>query len=447
MGRRLRALAAIVLTATAFAPSGPSLNAQTAASSQEELQYVAVVSRHGVRAPINTPEDLQDYAPQPWPRWDAATGYLTPRGSKLMQLLGVYYRQYLVRAGLLTTPGCADLRRFYFWSDTVGRDIESAWTLGRAMMPGCDVTIHRLAESNPDPLFAPRAAGVGKFDFAMAREAFLAKVGRSPEAVLDSYRADFELVEEILFGCKASPACPPTGTDVKKRIVKQPPLALPENGPPASPAINAAHAVAEAILLEYLNGVDEKQIGWGRADAAKRDALLKFEARYWDSVTSLYASKAAESNLLSHLLRSLEQAVSGSAVPGALGNPGDKALFLMGHDGDIKRIAVMLGLSWEVEKRGRTNEAPPGASLMFELWRDRTTDKRTVRLYLQTQTYEQIRRLTPLSLTTPPTRVPLVLPACAGEAGGAHCGWEQFRAGVTAAIDPAFVQPVVGSGR
>ena len=447
MVRRLRALPAIVLAAAIFAPSRPSIHAQTAAISQEELQYVAVLSRHGVRAPTNTPEDLQDYAPQPWPMWDAATAYLTPRGNKLMQLLGVYYRQYLVREGLLTTPGCADLRRVYFWADTVGRDIESAWALGRAMMPGCDVTIHRLAESNPDPLFAPRAAGVGKFDFAAAREAYLAKVGRSPEAVLESYRTDFEAVEEILFGCKASPTCPPAGVEVKKRIPKQPALALPENGLPASPAINAAHAVAEAILLEYLNGVEEKQIGWGRVDAAKRDDLLKFEGRYWDSVTSLYASKAAASNLLSHLLRSLEQAVSGSVVPGAVGNPGDKALFLLGHDGDIKRIAAMLGLSWGLEKRSRTNEVPPGASLMLELWRDRTSGKRTVRIYLQTQTFEQIRRLTPLSLTTPPTRVPLVLSACAGAAGGAHCGWEQFRAGVTAAIDPAFVQPTAASGR
>jgi 4-phytase/acid phosphatase len=364
-----------------------------------------------------------------------------------MQFLGAYYRQYLTRAGLLASSGCADLRRFYFWSDTVGRDIESAWTLGRAMMPGCDITIHRLGEGNPDPLFAPRAAGVGKLDFAMAREAYLAKVGRSPEAVIDNYRADFELVEEILFGCKASPTCPPAGTEVKKRIPKQPALALPENGPPSSPAINAAHAVAEAIVLEYLNGVDEKQIGWGRVDAAKLGELLKFEARWWDSVTTLYASRAALSNLLSHLLRSLEQAVTGSAVPGAIGNPGDKALFLMGHDGDIKRIAVMLGLSWELEKRGRTNEAPPGASLMFEVWRDRTSDKRTVRIYLQTQTFEQIRRLTPLSLTTPPTRVPLVLPACAGPAGDARCGWEQFRASVAASIDPAFVQPTAAGGR
>jgi hypothetical protein len=222
---------------------------------------------------------------------------------------------------------------------------------------------------------------------------------------------------------------------------------LPENGAAGSPAINAAHAVAEAILLEYLNGVDEKQIGWGRVDAAKRDQLLKFEARYWDSQISLYASKAAVSNLLSHVVRSLEQAVSGSAVPGAVGNPGDKALFLVGHDSDIKRIAVMLGLSWELENRGRTNEVPPGASLMFELWRDKSSDKRTVRVYLQTQTFDQIRRLTPLSLTTPPTRVPLVLPACTVEAGGGLCGWEQFRAGVTAAIDPAFVQPVAASAR
>src|SRR5690349_10344765 len=100
--RTSRVLAVILLIAACgVGVERVALEAQAPAVNAEALQFVVVLSRHGVRTPTNTPEDLQDYAPRPWPKWDAPAAYLTPRGNRLMRLLGVYYRQYLIKAGLL----------------------------------------------------------------------------------------------------------------------------------------------------------------------------------------------------------------------------------------------------------------------------------------------------------------------------------------------------------
>jgi 4-phytase/acid phosphatase len=416
-------------------PSGTSrLDAQAPSRQGEKLQFVAVLSRHGVRTPTNTPEDLQAYAPEPWPLWNAPAAELTTRGEKLMQLLGSYYRDYLTRAGLLAPTGCADRDKIYFWADAVGRDVESAWLIGRSMMPACNITVHRVA-SGPDPLFSPRAAGIGKFDVSAASAEFLKMAGNSPEAVLKNFGTEVQMVEQILFGCRPSASCPAVGSNVSKRILELPALVQPKDNVASAPAVATAFAIAQAILLQHQDGKDDKDIAWGRFNATTQAALEAFDTKYWSLLVTPYASKARSSNLLSHILRAVTQAAQGAAVPGALGRPGDKALFVLGHDTDMKDIAAMLGLSWQLEPRG-PNETLPGSALIFELWRDEARGTQSVRTYFQSQTVEQMRRATPLSLRTPPVRVRLSPGGCGTDES---CEWTRFKSAVEAAIDPAFV--------
>lgn len=435
MRTRLAAAASttIALIVFCFAPATASLDAQ--AQGGDRLQYVAVISRHGVRTPINTPEDLQGYAPQPWPLWDAPAAELTTRGAKLMELLGGYYREYFTQAGLISSTSCADRDRVYFWADAMGRDIQSAWLLGRAMMPKCNITVHHLA-STPDPLFAPRAAGVGKLDVARAAAEYLKVSGDTPEAVMKNYGNDVRLVEQLLFGCEPSPTCPAPGTQVKKRIRDVPALLQPKDGSPTVPAIAAAFAVDQAILLQYQDGMAEKDIAWGRFTPAVRAALEDFDKRYWALTITPYASKARASNLLSHMVRAMAQAAQHSAVPGALGTPEDRALFVLGHDTDIRSIGEMLGVSWQVEKGSELNETPAGCALIFELWKNEATGTQSVRTYFLSQTIDQMRRMTPLSLRTPPARVSLTPSGCGT---GPSCEWTRFRSALDAAIDTSFV--------
>src|SRR5437870_1546199 len=90
------------------------LAAQPPPSSGEKLQYIAVLSRHGVRTPLWTNEQLNVYSVEPWPAWDVPLGNLTKQGGELMKLMGAYDRQYLIKTGLLSPSGCGDAGRFYF---------------------------------------------------------------------------------------------------------------------------------------------------------------------------------------------------------------------------------------------------------------------------------------------------------------------------------------------
>jgi 4-phytase/acid phosphatase len=388
---------------------------------QQTLQYMVVLSRHGLRTPLWIPEQADQYAAQPWPKWDVPLGNLTARGKTQMQIVGAYDRDYLQQTGLLTQRGCMEASRFYFHSDAMERDIESARALARGMLPNCEVPIHGLPEGQPDPLFKPREAGVGHYDAAIADAELLVRLGGNAKELLKTLRPGVESVEEILLGCKPNATCPAAGSKVKRLPIE-----------PVEEVVSAVKAV-DSFLMEYQGALDSKDVGWGRVDTSKLGELRKFKAEADDLGLTSYAARATSSNLLDHLLLSLQQAQSGKGIPGALGQPGDKALFVLGHDTDIQRIARLLNLSWALNGNV-PHETPPGCALIFELWGD-SSGKQTVRVYFQTATMEQIRNLTPLTLKNPPERMSLTIPACATSGGT----WNCFQHAVESAIDPAFV--------
>src|SRR5215468_4002942 len=125
----------------------------------EKLKYVLLVSRHGVRSPTWTPERLNQYSAEPWPDWGTAPGNLTSHGRALMQLMGAYYREYLISEGLLSRSGCTDAARTFFWADTDQRTLETGRALSESILPGCNVKVQSLAEGENDPLFNPLDSG------------------------------------------------------------------------------------------------------------------------------------------------------------------------------------------------------------------------------------------------------------------------------------------------
>jgi 4-phytase / acid phosphatase len=116
------------------------------------------------------------------------------------------------------------------------------------------------------------------------------------------------------------------------------------------------------------------------------------------------------------------QAVTGKPTKGALAKPGDRALFLVGHDTNLTNVAGLLNLTWIAD--GRRDDTPPGSALVFELWRSRTGKEDFVRLYYTAQTLEQMRAATVLTLANPTDRVPLFIPGCSRQ--DFSCAWPEF---------------------
>lgn len=441
MIRRVRAM---LLAALLFCSSAATLSAQGSPEPRARLAYTAIVTRHGVRAPTGTTEELNQYSAEGWPEWGVPPGHLTPHGRTLMELFGAYYRAYFTQQGLVRASGCEDAEHLFLWADTDQRTIETGRALAAGMFPRCSTKVGSLPQGTDDPLFSPLAFPIGHPDRALAMAAVLGRIGGDPGALLGAYQPALERMQQVLLGCTPGPNCPPKGKPVRQALLGTPVEVRPGKGDKLvelSGPLDTAPDIAGNFLLEYTNGMTGHDLGWGRLNESNLRQMMSLHAVEVDlKGRTPYLARANGSNLLSHLLRSMEQAITGKAVPGALGSPGDKVLVLVGHDTQLANFAGMLGLSWLVDGY-QPNDTPPGAALVFEVWRGPKDGEHTVRTYYTSQTLEQMRKAIPLSLEKPPARAPTFVPGCSTADAGFPCGWAEFRRTAEGALDPAFVRP------
>jgi len=390
---------------------------------EPELKYVVIVSRHGVRSPTWDKTRLDAYTTEPWPAWEVPPGNLTPHGRKLIELIGAYYRQWLAGEHLLRTGGCADARRIYIHADKEQRTMETGRAFAESLAPGCGIEVHSWPDSGPDPLFS----GAGKPDAEKMRAAVSERLGPDPRKLVADHRSELDELQSIL-GNKLTPE-PAVGVALKGNTVEL-------TGPFAT-----GSTFSENLLLEYANGMKGSALGWGHLTRENLERVMEIHTVYADLMRrTAYLARVRGSNLLAHVLRSMEQAAIGKATPGALGQAGDAVLLLSGHDSNLSNLSGMLGLSWKLAGY-QPDDTPPGGPLIFSLWREGGTGRYSVRLRYVAQSLNQMRYAETLSLTTPPEGQDVALPGCAVSG----CPWEMARQVMEEAIDPQFTSG--GSGR
>jgi 4-phytase/acid phosphatase len=394
-----------------------------------ELEYTVMLSRHGVRSPLNKPGELDRFSAAPWPAWEVRPGYLTPHGYELMRIFGAWYRTKFSGDGLFGASGCADAASVTIHADSDERTVQTGKALAEGMFPGCKIAVDAQAEGTIDPLFRGVESGTG--NPALAAAAIAGRIGGDPQQVTEAYRPQLLALDRVLAGCGRAPS-----TNSKRVSILDVPSGISSNrasswlhGP-----VSLGSGMVENLLLEYTDGM--KDVGWGCVDGVTLRALMQLDTINWElnirthAVAQMYAS-----DLLDRIARSMEQHVSGKAIPGALGRPGDRLLLIVGHDTNIESVAATLGLNWIID--GRVDDTPPGGALLFELWRSRADGRRFVRMEYTAQTLEQMRQAQPLSPANPPASAPIFVPACSGK--DMSCAWAAFDAALRGAIDPAYV--------
>lgn len=406
-----------------LALAGPlSLTAQTLAppAKGDRLKLVVVLSRHGVRSPTWSEARLNAYSARPWPTWPVAPGELTQHGYDLLKVFGGYNRAALAEERLLSGNGCADAATAYIWADTDHRTLASGHALADGLFPGCAPEVHSLAAGQNDPLFHPTAEAIPA---TQADAAFAALQQRASAAQASATEPLLRSMQNLLNGCAPVGACVPQ-MKPKSSLFDAPFAVVRGKGDHIADVqgpLPLASTFSEDLLLEYTEGMPLADVGWGQVDQVELRRLIDLHTHYFDLMHRTPALASIESSpMLRQIASTLQQAVDGKRVEGALGTPEDKLVFIVGHDTNLTGIAGLLGVHWALD--GRPDDTSPGTELVFELWQS-PQGEYSVRTLLRQQTLRQMRELQPLSLAHPPGEVVLQPRGCAVEG----CDWMTFQ--------------------
>ena len=417
--------------------------APASAAGRGELVRIVVVSRHGVRAPLQKPEELALWSDKDWPDlsadWRVAKpGDLTPAGKALAALMGGYYRALLVSEKAIPSRGCPSAGSVFVRADVDPRTKDTAAGILDGLAPGCPgVRVHFLA-GDVDPLFHPVKAKVCAFDRETTEAAILGRTGGGFEAVARADGDSLELLDGIL-GCCRPELC--------RRFGKPDPCRLPDLGSrlewkePEDPkkgnamfslegTLGIASTAAEIFLLEYAGGFKGRSGASGRST---RPGCSSSAASTLSSSKSVDRTPYVARREGSELLRQVA-AILGEREPRLPEMPRSaKAVFLVGHDTNLANLAAMLGVSWQ-QPDYQANDTPPAGALVFELRRGSDRRQRVFVSYLA-QSPEQMAQRTPLDLDHPPERAPLFVPGCSSSSAGYPCSLDSFAGVVERTLD------------
>ncbi|WP_369914875.1 histidine-type phosphatase [Xanthomonas sp. NCPPB 3005] len=359
--RRLHRVAALLLlaawalpAAAARVPAGTATRA--GANAPAQVRLTIVVMRHGVRAPTQDPQALARYAAQPWPQWPVAPGMLTAHGAAGMQALGARYRQRWLKEGVLA-PDCGQAQVVLI-ADSTPRNHASAAAFGEGLQPGCRARYLALPTAQNNPLFhyaTGKDRNDDKDDDAVAAPLH-------PDAAT---RARLRALQQVLSGCRgAACAAQAPGQDTPRL---DDPRRL-DDPAQAAKLLKTAGSLAENLMLEYAQGLPLTQVAWGRADATSLQRLIGLHNASFDhSKRALPAARAGGSNLLAHLLATMQAAAGETPAVAPLAPADTRALLLLGHDTNLAHLAGLLDVPGPV--RGQPDAYPPGGALLLDLVR------------------------------------------------------------------------------
>lgn len=362
---------------------------------------------------------------------------LTPNGGKNETLLGGYFRSRLTRQGVLTGNDSADAAFVYFRANGTPLIVGTAQAFATAMLPAANATINSYAPTANDPLFNPLNTGVATLDYKKAVAAVNGRLGNNPQSLFSAYAPELALTRSLLFNYPVGQtSAPATG----KVDVTALPITVAAGSPALPVDLGGLATLGYAIdpfVMEYADGMPSSQVGWGQLTAAGilqtfrlYNLLLNLEFR------TPYLAGVQSSNLTSHVLQTLVQAATGNAMPGALATPSTRVVVLVASNTNITGLAGLLHLDWLVPGY-QADVAAPGGALVFELRQSQSTGEYIVRAIYITQTMDQLRNLTVLTLDTPPAVAPVFIPGCSIRNATFDCPLDKF-VGVEASDRPPF---------
>jgi 4-phytase/acid phosphatase len=368
-----------------------------AAAQNQKSIFAVVVTRHGIRSISRAPAEYS------WADWQPVpSSFLTARGYHLMTYTGQYYRLYFASLGIPLACGEPNV---YVYADTDQRTLATGQALieGMCGKPASMPMYHNADVSGKadDPLFdATQWALLNhRIDAHASQAAVLATLPSPPSKIVAAHRAEFDALQGLL-----NSRCPGTCTPVTtgESTVSQTKDGLSELSGP----VKTASSYAEDLFLEYAQCRPETSTG---LEQEMRLHVLAYDV----NARNKYNPRVRGGTLFAHIVAMLEEKAGRSHGDVAIPDIGkDSVVFFSGHDTQLGALGGILDAHWSPGNGIAADDMPPGAALVFELYRAANAQYR-VRLRYVTDTAEQFRHynLLPAGIQNVSVR----FPGCSGD--------------------------------
>ena len=414
------------------------LTAQPADDTQ--LKQVIIFGRHGVRTPSLPNNSADALSALPFPAFSVSgVDILTPNGARNETLLGGYFRLWLTKEGVLTGKDPADASFLYLRADGTPLMVGTAQAFAAGFLPGAAINVNSIAPPAFDPLFDPVDAGVAHLNYKMAIAAVQGRLSDDPQSLAFAYAPELALTRSVLFNYPAGQT-PVPPTPAGKLDVTAIPIDVTTGNSTMPVSLGGLVEVAAAIdpfVMQYADGLPLSQVGWGRLTAGNISQIYRLYDRLLDlEFRTPYLAGVQSSNLASHIVRTMVQAATGNSMTGALAEPSTKMVVLVGTNTNIVGLAGLFHLDW-ILPGYQPNVAAPSGALVFELRQSIRTGEYLVRASYVSQTMDQLRNQTGLTLAAPPAKAPVFIPGCSTRNATFDCALEDFVSVAKRAVDPA----------
>lgn len=326
-----------------------------AATPPESTTLDVLLMRHGVRSPTKPAATYAAYAIGDWPTWPVAPGILTPHGHEGMTAIGGRVRRLLLDDGVMTSA-CPQSASFVVIGDTTPRNRESSAAFLNGVTPGCRSSFLAMAGEANNALFHfVKDAGNGKSD---DDEDDGGAAAVSPPPALAE-------LQTVLLGCTPADCAAVAAREQKKLVLEGPDR--------MAKAMKLAGTLSENLMLAYVEGMPMNTVAFGRADVAVLGRLISLHnAQFAATKKSMPAATNAGSNLVAHIVASLDAAHGAQPGVAPLSTAGRGVVVLVGHDTNLANVAGVLGLDWHDPLA--PDDYPPGGTLVFSLVHRGNTD-------------------------------------------------------------------------
>lgn len=410
-----------------------AFSAQAKAQDRYQLEKVVEVSRHGVRPPTESnTTTLESGTAREWPQWVTHDGELTGHGYAATVLKGRYEGEYY-RQQHLFASGCPTEQQIYVLASPLQRTRATAQAYMDGMFPGCGVATHAVEDEKHDPLFHGDKMGIGTLDPERAKAEVLKAMGGDLNIAYQHLQPSIEQLKQIV--CKADKPCPVFD---KPWAIKQ-----DKDGSISISGLNTLANMSEVFLLEYTENLPQAQVAFGHVRNTQdlTPLMAPMTAKYDFTNDVPYIAQRGGSLLMQQIAQALAQGTQEAQDTTQGEPPAAPYLLYVAHDTNIAYLRTLLPFHWQLPGDTADN-IPPAGSLVFERWRDTTTQQRFLRVYFQAQSLDQIRSLTPLSDRQPLLKEELTSQSCQQTEKGTLCPFDTVLKSMRENIDSSALAPV-----